>query len=219
MTELWDDRAIKVKQNTGKPVNKEHDKYAAKYDFDDLHPRHEQNKRFVEKHASLTLAQTIDRPATPGEKKTFDDYVEFLKVGGNKPLPFKDWLKFHRTTKYYQAQKDREDTAKDQPEDDGQEKLIGGKADYEPESDFDPDALSEGIQHEKEHTTSEEVASEIARDHLAEDPKYYKKLDEMEKSEPSRHRDIPSKHTLAAVCDFAASFYTAYYQDKEQSDE
>jgi len=87
-------------------------KYAAKYDFSDIHPRHEQNKRFIEKHASLTLAQTIDRPPTPGERKTYDDYVDFLKVGGTKPMPFKDWLKFHRTTKYYQAQKEREDAAK-----------------------------------------------------------------------------------------------------------
>jgi hypothetical protein len=38
--------------------------------------------------------------------------VDFLKVGKNKPLPFKDWLKFHRTTKFYQAQKEREDAAK-----------------------------------------------------------------------------------------------------------
>ena len=109
-------------------------RYGAKYAFEDLHPRHEQNKRFVEKHASLTLAQTIDRPPTPGERKTYDDYVDFLKVGKNKPLSFKDWLKFHRTTKFYQAQKERENAAKTSP---------GGRdskgPEQDPEADTGPD--------------------------------------------------------------------------------
>lgn len=90
-------------------------KYAAKFTFSELHPRHEQNKRFVAKHPSLTLAQTIDRAPTPGERKTYAEYVDFLKVGRTKPMPFKDWLKFHRTTKFYQAQKEREDVAKTSP--------------------------------------------------------------------------------------------------------
>ncbi|AGS81166.1 hypothetical protein [Caulobacter phage Cr30] len=38
--------------------------------------------------------------------------------------------------------------------------------------------LKIGIQHEKEHTTRESVAREIALDHLNEDPDYYKKLKE-----------------------------------------
>lgn len=245
MTELWDDRAVEVEQNTGKPVSKKHDKYAAKYGFEDLHPRNEQNKRFVEKHASLTLAQTIDRPPTPGERKIYDDYVDFLKVGGNKPLPFKDWLKFHRTTKYYQAQKEREDAAKE-PKDD--EQLIGGKGDYLPDSDFDPNSIKQGMKVESEHTADPEIQREITFDHLSEDPHYYDKLKEVEnadsgKSETeddedenqtqdseskgrqdtpeqpptrlSRHPGTPSKHTLAAVRDFAVSFYSSYYQDKE----
>lgn len=36
--------------------------------------------------------------------------------------------------------------------------------------------LSIGIEVEKEHTNNEEVAREIALDHLREDPKYYSKL-------------------------------------------
>lgn len=33
-----------------------------------------------------------------------------------------------------------------------------------------------GIEVEKEHTPSEETASQIAMDHLTEDPRYYSKL-------------------------------------------
>lgn len=221
-------------------------KYAAKYGFDDVHPRHGENKRFVEKHYSHTLAQTLDKPPTPGEQKAYDDYVEFLKIGGNKALPFKEWLQFHKTTKFYQAQKDREDSAKN-----SDEKLIGGKADGIPDSDFDQDALAQGTEVESEHTSDPDVAREIAKDHLEEskpDQDYYDKLQEIEdddsgeseaedgededqdhdsksegsedEAEPSstrlpRHPGNPSKHSLAAVRDFAASFYTAYYQDKE----
>lgn len=38
--------------------------------------------------------------------------------------------------------------------------------------------LKVGIEHEKEHTTHEAIAREIALDHLNEDPHYYKKLKE-----------------------------------------
>ena len=37
-------------------------------------------------------------------------------------------------------------------------------------------ALEDGIQIELEHTTSKDVAREIAMDHIFEDPKYYEKL-------------------------------------------
>ena len=42
------------------------------------------------------------------------------------------------------------------------------------------DELSMGIKTEMEHTKDKDVAEKIARDHLAEDPKYYSKLKEME---------------------------------------
>lgn len=40
--------------------------------------------------------------------------------------------------------------------------------------------LEKGIKVEKEHTTDEELAKEIALDHLLEIPDYYDKLEEME---------------------------------------
>lgn len=61
------------------------------------------------------------------------------------------------------------------------EKLKGGKGDYLPDSDFDPEQLEIGIQHEMEHTKDRKLAKEIAKDHLSEDPNYYKKLKKIEK--------------------------------------
>jgi hypothetical protein len=56
------------------------------------------------------------------------------------------------------------------------DKLHGGSADYVPKTRFNKKELSMGIEDEKEHTDDEEVASEIARDHLMDDPHYYSNM-------------------------------------------
>lgn len=61
-----------------------------------------------------------------------------------------------------------------------EEVLAGGKADYRPNSDFSPKQLEDGQKVEMEHTHAPLVAKEIARDHLAEIPDYYTRLDAME---------------------------------------
>lgn len=62
------------------------------------------------------------------------------------------------------------------------DKLSGGKGDDRPDSDFDAKWLAAGIKVEREHTEDPAVAKEIAKDHLTEDPLYYKKLRKIEKS-------------------------------------
>jgi hypothetical protein len=57
--------------------------------------------------------------------------------------------------------------------------LKGGKSGGE-KKPVDEGELSMGISVEAEHTQDKEIAEKIARDHLAEDPKYYTKLKEME---------------------------------------
>ena len=42
-------------------------------------------------------------------------------------------------------------------------------------------AIKAGSKVEHEHTTKDSVAREIATDHVGEDPKYYKKLKQVEK--------------------------------------
>jgi len=59
--------------------------------------------------------------------------------------------------------------------------LEGGRADHAKDEEFSEEALAEGAAHEREHTKTPSIASEIAKDHLKEDPDYYKKLKKMEK--------------------------------------
>lgn len=54
--------------------------------------------------------------------------------------------------------------------------IPGGKADAAPKKGVNKYELEKGIKVEMEHTNSKAKAEEIARDHLAEDPKYYTKL-------------------------------------------
>ena len=58
--------------------------------------------------------------------------------------------------------------------------LHGGEADNMPDSAFPKKELAEGKKHEHEHTDNDQIADEIAKDHLQEDPKYYEKVEEIE---------------------------------------
>jgi hypothetical protein len=60
------------------------------------------------------------------------------------------------------------------------ESLVGGLADKKPDSAFSGSELHEGIEEEAEHTGDLKTRKEIAKDHLAEDPRYYTKLERME---------------------------------------
>lgn len=57
------------------------------------------------------------------------------------------------------------------------EKLKGGAGDNRPDSAFDPKQLAIGIGDETgEHTPNKAIGKEIAKDHLTQDPDYYRKL-------------------------------------------
>lgn len=62
------------------------------------------------------------------------------------------------------------------------EKLKGGLADGLPDKAFSSKSLKKGMKVEAEHTKSKRARREIAKDHLVEDPRYYDKLERMEKS-------------------------------------
>lgn len=63
--------------------------------------------------------------------------------------------------------------------------LEGGKGDNLPDREISADSLAEGAKHEHEHTRNDQIAKEIAKDHLSEDPQYYEKIKEIEKSAAS----------------------------------
>ena len=55
------------------------------------------------------------------------------------------------------------------------------------EKDVDQEQLKMGIEIEREHTESTEIATKIALDHLAEIPDYYTRLKKMEQeAEPNK---------------------------------
>ena len=58
--------------------------------------------------------------------------------------------------------------------------IPGGLADDAKDSEFDTEQLKAGIKSELEHTSDKDIAKEIAKDHLKEDPMYYTKLKSME---------------------------------------
>ena len=76
------------------------------------------------------------------------------------------------------------------------EKLVGGRGDFRPDSDFDPIELSKGIEVEYEHTGDRAIAKEIAKDHLTEHRDYYKELARMEAELERRPNPKPYEITL-----------------------
>lgn len=62
-----------------------------------------------------------------------------------------------------------------------EDELPGGAADDMPDQNFDPIQLEIGIEHELEHTGDRNIAKNIAKDHLTEDPNYYRKIQKIEK--------------------------------------
>lgn len=85
------------------------------------------------------------------------------------------------------------------------DRLPGGKADFAPASRFPKKKLEAGVRHEREHTSDADLAAEIARDHLVEDPDYYQKLKKVEKTgapqEQARQRIDPYSTALLVRAD------------------
>ncbi|MFW9879124.1 MAG: DUF5661 family protein [Candidatus Thorarchaeota archaeon] len=66
------------------------------------------------------------------------------------------------------------------------DKIPGGLAEGK-KIKFNKKQLRKGIKVEMEHTNDPAIAREIAKDHLVEDPKYYDKLEKMEKASRFAH--------------------------------
>jgi hypothetical protein len=80
------------------------------------------------------------------------------------------------------------------------EKIPGGLASGRDVSTFDADSIRQGIEVELEHTDDIGIATEIAMDHLAEDPKYYDKLKKMEKKGAGKMKIKVKKRVQEAEC-------------------
>jgi len=83
------------------------------------------------------------------------------------------------------------------------ERLLGGKADNKSLGDIAKlhkvsiehiiSQFRMGVEIEHEHTTDNELAGEVAKDHLVEDPNYYSKLKKMEESTNSELDTVLNK--------------------------
>lgn len=94
-----------------------------------------------------------------------------------------------------------------------EDNIPGGLADEKSVRDFPLDQLNKGIQVELEHTDSEQLALEIATDHLAEDPAYYDKLEVIE---AFRDRAVAELVVEAALALAAAPEYIVTQNAKDK---
>ncbi len=98
-------------------------------------------------------------------KNNFENFIKSLKVE-----PILENTILNGFNVFYEAMENKY-----------KDKIPGGLADKKKPEDFDQVQLNKGIKVELEHTSNEEMAREIAMDHLMEDKNYYTKLEKVEK--------------------------------------
>ena len=102
----------------------------------------------------------------------------------DKAKDVRDEITTHKTSGDDRVEEDR--TQMKKGDDDKED-----KEDKKDEDDERGKRLEQGVKVEMEHTDDERVAEKIARDHLAEDPKYYKKLESVMPKEKAEYINKP----------------------------
>lgn len=104
------------------------------------------------------------------------------------------------------------------------DRLPGGLGDDQPDTNFDPAQLEKGVAVEMEHTSDPDLAREITKDHLTEDPTYYDKLKQIEGSAMSlsqrlRRAELTNKQmqNIRNAISHAAQQYTDLSIDFSES--
>lgn len=114
----------------------------------------------------------------------YDDHKTFSKITKpmkkQKPMPNNKFKRINEFDKWIDTEHNDWDVSyREFYEDILNEQvntLTGGVGDATAQSDVNPVELSMGQTVEMEHTTDPDIATEIALDHLSEDPEYYTKL-------------------------------------------
>ena len=133
-----------------------------------------------------------DLPEHVGDKKSKGSDKEARCWEGYKPVPGKKAYSEDSCMPVSKEKKKKEGVAKlaevlkKKLNQKNPDLIPGGKADNKSPSDFPQDALQQGFKHEKEHTSSPDIAKEIAMDHLTEDVDYYEKLKKIEKGKEKK---------------------------------
>jgi hypothetical protein len=92
--------------------------------------------------------------------------------------------------------------------------LPGGYADHLPDDLFPREQLEGGIEIEDEHTNNLQIAKEIAKDHLIEDPAYYTRLTEMEEESEEAMREWESEVDVGSIVNAFWTDHGQYYGAK-----
>jgi hypothetical protein len=106
----------------------------------------------------------------------YDDHKAFSKI--QKPMPDNKFKYINEFDKYTDTEHNDWDVSYREFYEHLTEvgSLTGGAGDTTAPSNVNTKELSIGLQVEMEHTNDEKIATEIAMDHLTEDPEYYSKL-------------------------------------------
>lgn len=113
--------------------------------------------------------QNVRKMGRPGFLSESDAFQKLKKEIPQQAAQQRDLIKTDKEKKKGGEKKAAED------------KIPGGLADHAPDSGFAAKGLRKGQKVEREHTSDPELAKEIAKDHLTEDPAYYDKLQKIEK--------------------------------------
>lgn len=100
-------------------------------------------------------------------------------------------------------------------DDEWRDSTPGGLAEGKKPSEFSKDQLEKGIKVEKEHTPKEEVAQEIAQDHLVENDIYYDYLEDMEKD----MKDDKEATNQQEIDEQVPTLFESPFPDADQKDE
>lgn len=134
---------------------------------------------FIQKPNSDMVSKTLKKMFAVDPERA---YSEFEKLGLLSYLPRVEGMDEIARQRIFSFDNSWYKTSGPTPSENKEknEVIPGGFSSGKPDSDFDPEQLKKGIKVELEHTNSKDMAKEIAKDHLVEDPKYYDHLEEME---------------------------------------
>ena len=137
-----------------------------------------------------------------GLQKDYPDFEEGANNARNIKDPHKIELELDQLS---ELKRNAKLSVRDK-DDKWEDKLSGGLADKKKPEDFDKEQLDKGVEVELEHVDDEDLATEISMDHLTEDPKYYDKLEKVEKHALSKRakKDKPKAGIFITLPDHLA---------------
>jgi len=144
---------------------------------------------------------TIHKNVVPTKAFPEDEYDRLERENPYKPEVDNFGFEIDPYGLREEEEMDREQARREQKAIDDEyreDKISGGLADKKKDEDFNKNKLKEGMTVESEHTDNVEVAKEIAKDHLTENPEYYKELRKVEEGLSKRERRFVNNFIMSS---------------------